>query len=54
MQDWLHVQTFDNSLEPGGTLMKKNPAEAYELLKEMASNTNQWLTERATPRKCKY
>ena len=49
---WLLVQTFYNGLNSptrnmadaaaGGTIMRKTPEEAYELLEEMASNSYQW------------
>jgi len=35
----------------GGALMGKEHDEAYELLEEMASNSYQWQSERAMPRK---
>ncbi|WRX22571.1 Retrotransposon gag domain - like 10 [Theobroma cacao] len=34
----------------GGALMSKNAADAYNLLKNMASNNNQWPLERSSPR----
>lgn len=53
---WLLVQTFYNGLNgstrnmvdaaAGGTIMRKTPEEAYELLEEMASNSYQWPVER--------
>ncbi|XP_052185205.1 uncharacterized protein LOC127796840 [Diospyros lotus] len=39
-KEWL------NSLLAGGTLMRKTPEEAYELLEEMAANSYQWDNER--------
>ncbi|XP_073054601.1 uncharacterized protein [Primulina eburnea] len=57
---WLQVQTFYNGLFPanrsmidaaaGGTLMRKTPQEAYELLEEMATNSYQWQAEKNIPR----
>lgn len=57
--DWLLVQTFHNGLEQsvkilvdaaaGGALMGKSIETANVLLKEMASNIYDWLSERATP-----
>ncbi|XP_031260575.1 uncharacterized protein LOC116118743 [Pistacia vera] len=35
----------------GGTLGKKTPEQAYELLEEMASNSYQWLIERLPVRR---
>ena len=35
----------------GGALMGKELDEAYELLEEMASNSYQWQSDRAMPRK---
>ena len=35
----------------GGALMGKERDEAYELLEEMASNSYQWQSDRAMPRK---
>lgn len=56
---WLQVQTFYNGLFPanrsmidaaaGGTLMRKTPEEAYELLEEMATNSYEWQAERYIP-----
>ncbi|XP_031275462.1 uncharacterized protein LOC116133938 [Pistacia vera] len=58
---WLQVQTFYNGLIPanrsiidaasGGTIMKKTPEAAYELLDEMASNSYQWQSDKAPQRK---
>ena len=56
----LKIQFFYNGLNPntkiidaaaGGTLMGKERDEAYELLEEMASNSYQWQSNRAMPRK---
>ena len=35
----------------GGALMGRERDEAYELLEEMASNSYQWQSDRAMPRK---
>ena len=35
----------------GGTLMRKTPEEAYDLLEEMALNSYQWQTERGVVKK---
>ena len=58
---WLEIQFFYNGLNPntkmiidaaaGGVLMEKERDEAYELLEEMASNSYQWQSDRAMPRK---
>ncbi|XP_073148093.1 uncharacterized protein [Henckelia pumila] len=58
---WIQVQTFYNGLFPsnramidaaaGGTLMRKTPEEAYELLEEMATNSYQWQAESNIPRR---
>ena len=34
---------------PGGALMKKTTDQAYEILEDAATNTNQWPREKATP-----
>ena len=33
----------------GGALMKKTTDQAYEILEDAATNTNQWPREKATP-----
>ena len=33
----------------GGALMKKTTDQAYEILEDVATNTNQWPREKATP-----
>ena len=33
----------------GGALMKKTPNQAYEILEDAATNTNQWPKDRTTP-----
>jgi len=58
---WLEIQFFYNGLNPntkmiidataGGALVGKERDEAYELLEEMASNSYQWQSDRAMPRK---
>ena len=58
---WLEIQFFYNRLNPntkmiidaaaGGALMGKEWDEAYELLEEMASNSYQWQSDGAVPRK---
>ena len=35
----------------GGALMKKTTDQAYEILEDTATNTNQWPRDRSTPRK---
>ena len=35
----------------GGALMKKTTDQAYEILEDIATNTNQWPRDRSTPRK---
>ena len=49
---WMQVRTFYNSLRnatrtvidasTGGSLMKKTKDQAYEILEDVATNTNQW------------
>ena len=56
---WMQVHTFYNGLRnatrtmidasTGGSLMKKTTDQAYENLEDAATNTNQWLREKATP-----
>ena len=55
------MHTFYNSLSnsariiidasTGGALMKKTIDQAYEILEETTTNTNQWPRDRAAPRK---
>ena len=33
----------------GGALMKKTTDQAYEILEDAATNTNQWLRDKITP-----
>ena len=35
----------------GGALMKKTTDQAYEILEDTTTNTNQWPRDRSTPRK---
>ncbi|XP_010248013.1 PREDICTED: uncharacterized protein LOC104590935 [Nelumbo nucifera] len=54
---WMQVQTFYSGINQsnhsmldavaGGTLMRKTPEEAYELLEEMAANSYQWGNEKS-------
>ena len=56
---WMQVHTFYNGLRnatrtmidasAGGALMKKTTYQAYEILEDAATNTNQWPREKATP-----
>ena len=58
---WLEIQFFYNGLTPntkmvidaaaGGALRGKEYDETYKLLEEMASNSYQWQSDRATPKK---
>ena len=58
---WLQVHTFYNCLRDatrtvigasvGGALMKKTTEQAYEILEDAATNTNQWPRDRITPGK---
>ena len=58
---WMQVNTFYNGLRNatrtvidaslGGALMKKTTDQAYEILEDAASNTNQWTREKTTPLK---
>jgi len=58
---WLQVQTFYNGstatirnmidAAAGGTIMRKTPEQAYELLDEMATNSYQWPTKRLPARR---
>ena len=57
----MQVHTFYNSLSDptktiidastGGALMKKSTNQAYGILKDMATNSNQWPRNRLIPRK---
>ena len=57
----MQVHTFYNSLSDstrtilnasaGGELMKKTTDQAYGILEDMATNSNQWPRERMIPRK---
>ena len=57
----MHVHTFYNDLSDstrsvidasaGGALMKKTTDQAYGILEDMATNSNQWPRERMIPRK---
>ena len=56
---WMRVHTFYNGLRnatrtvidasAGGSLMKKTTDQAYEILEDVATNTNQWPREKTTP-----
>ena len=56
---WMQIHTFYNGLRnatrtvidapAGGALMKKTTDQAYEILEDAATNTNQWPREKATP-----
>ena len=56
---WMQVHTFYNGLRnatrtmidasAGGALMKKTTDQAYEILEDAATNTNQWPREKVTP-----
>ena len=56
---WMQVHTFYNGLRnatrtvidasAGGALMKKTTDQAYEILEDVATNTNQWPREKVTP-----
>ena len=56
---WMQVHTFYNGLRDmtrtvidastGSALMKKTTDQAYEILEDAATNTNQWLRDRITP-----
>ena len=55
---WMQVHTFYNGLRDAtrividasarGVLMKKTTDQAYEILEDAATNTNQWLRDRIT------
>ena len=57
----MQVHTFYNGLSDytrtvidasaGSTLMKKTTYQAYGILEDMATNSNQWPRERMIPRK---
>ena len=56
---WMQVHTFYNGLRnatrtvidalTGGALMEKTTSQAYEILEDAATNTNQWPKEKTTP-----
>ena len=56
---WMQVHTFYNGLRKAtrtmidasarGALMKKTTDQAYDILEDAATNTNQWPREKATP-----
>ena len=56
---WIQVHTFYNGLRnatrtvidalAGGALMKKTTDQAYEILEDATTNTNQWPREKTTP-----
>ena len=58
---WMQVHTFYNGLSDstrivinasaGGALKKKTIDQAYRILEDMATNSNQWPRERMIPRK---
>ena len=58
---WMQVHTFYNGLSDstrtvmdastGGALMKKTTDQAYGILEDMATNSNQWPKDRLIPRK---
>ncbi|XP_073120512.1 uncharacterized protein [Henckelia pumila] len=58
---WIQVQIFYNGLffanrstidaTSGGTIMRKTPEEAYELLEDIASHTYQWQSDRNIPKR---
>ena len=55
---WMQIHTFYNGLRnetrividasAGGSLMKKTTDQAYEILEDAATNTNQWPREKTT------
>ena len=57
---WMQVHTFYNGLSDsartiidastGRALMKKTTDQAYEILEDTTSNSNQWPRDRSTPR----
>ena len=58
---WMQVHTIYNGLSDstrtiidastGGALMKKTTDQAYGILEDMATNSNQWPRDRLIPRK---
>ena len=58
---WMQAQTFYSGINQsshlilnaatGGTLMRKTPEEAYELLEKIATNSYQWDNERANKKR---
>ena len=58
---WMQVHMFYNGLSDtaraiidasaGGALMKKTIDQAYEILENTTTNTNQWPRDRSGPRK---
>ena len=58
---WIQVHTFCNGLSDSakiivdastrGALMKKTTDQAYEILEDIATNSNQWARDRSAPRK---
>ena len=58
---WMRVYTSYNGLSDsattiidasaGGALMKKTIDQAYEILEDTTTNTNQWPRDRSTPKK---
>ena len=58
---WMQVHTFYNGLRDsaktiidasaGGALMKKTIDQAYEILEDTTTNTNQWPRDRSTRKK---
>ena len=58
---WMQVHTFYNGLSDSSrtiidasaeyALMKKTTDQAYEILEDTATNTNQWPRDRSAPRK---
>ena len=58
---WMQVHTFYKGLSDsartiidasvGGALMKTTTDQAYEILEDTTTNTNQWPRDRSTPRK---
>ena len=61
MTRWMQVHTFYNGLRAatrtviealaGGALMKKTMDQAYEILEDTFTNSNQWPRDRITSRK---
>ena len=59
MTRWMQVHTFYNGMRnairtvidasAGGALMKKTTDQAYEILEDAVTNTNQWPRDRITP-----